>query len=376
MKILYSCLSKSWGGMEMVTLTGMIQLMKRGIHVELLCAAESRIHIEANNLGIIIHPVRAGGYFHPFSSLKLAFIIRKMNFDIIHTHASKDLWVIVPSLQFLRRKIPLILTKHIGSFIEKKDLLHRRLYRYVTKAIAISSAIKKNMIDSTPLNEEQIVLIPNGVDVSKFDPGSITGDKIRSEFNIEQNELLIGMMARFSPGKGHEEFIRAASELNREYDNLSFIIIGEASRGENIYEQEIKTSAVKSGLQNLIFTGYRSDIPELLAAIDIFVFPSHAEAFGIALIEAMAMEKPSVCSASEGVLDIAVDNQTSLLFEKQNAADLKDKIEILINNPDKRKSFAGAARKRVLDNFNIDAVTDRICSLYNELAPSHSPMDE
>jgi glycosyltransferase involved in cell wall biosynthesis len=353
--------------MEMVTLTGLKQLMKRGIHVELLCAAESRIHIEANNLGIIIHPVKAGGYFHPFSSLRLAFIIQKMNFDIIHTHASKDLWVIVPSLQFLRRKIPLVLTKHIGSFIEKKDLLHRRLYRYVTKAIAISSAIKKNMIDTTPLSEDQIVLIPNGVDISKFDPGVITGKKVRKEFSIKQDELLIGMMARFSRGKGHEEFISAASALKKEYNNLRFIVIGEASRGEDIYEQQIKNSAAESGMEDLIFTGYRSDIPELLAAIDIFVFPSHAEAFGIALIEAMAMQKPSVCSASEGVLDIAVADQTSLLFEKQNAADLKDKIRILINEPDKRGALALAARKRVLDNFNLDAVTGRVCSLYEEL---------
>ncbi len=351
----------------MVTLTGIKQLMKRGIQVELLCAAESRIHIEANNLGIIIHPLNAGSYFHPFSSLRLSFIIKKMNFDIIHTHASKDLWIIVPSLQFLRKKIPLVLTKHIGSYIEKKDLLHRRLYRYVTKAIAISSAIKKNIIDTTPLNEDQIVLIPNGVDTSKFDPETISSEKVRNEFSIKRDEILIGMMARFSPGKGHEEFINAASELKKEYNNLRFIIIGEASRGEDVYEHKIKASAENLGLHALIFTGYRNDITELLAAIDIFVFPSHAESFGIALIEAMAMQKPSVCSASEGVLDIAVDNQTSLLFEKQNDTDLKDKIKILINNPDKREEFARAARKRVLENFNIETVTDRIFNLYNEL---------
>ncbi len=351
----------------MVTLTGIKQLMKRGIHVELICAAESRIHIEANNLGIIIHPVKAGGYFHPFSSLRIAFIIRRMKFDIIHTHASKDLWVIVPALQFLGKKIPLILTKHIGSFIEKRDILHRRLYRYVTKAVAISTVIKNNMADTTPLKGDQIVLIPNGVDTLRFNPETVSVERVRNEFNIKPEELLIGMMARFSPGKGHEEFISSAAELDKQYKNLHFIVIGEASRGEDTYEQEIKSKAEKAGLQNIIFTGYRSDIPELLAAIDIFVFPSHAEAFGIALIEAMAMRKPSVCSASEGVLDIAVDNETSLLFEKQNTADLAAKLKILIDDKDKRKVFAGAARKRVMEKFNIDSVTESVCSLYEEL---------
>lgn len=366
MKILYSCLSKSWGGMEMVTLTGLKQLLKRGIHVELLCTAESRIHIEANNLGIILHPVKAGKYFHPFSSLRIAFIIKKINFDIIHTHSSKDLWVIVPSLQILRKKIPLILTKHVGSFIVKKDFLHRRLYNYVTKAIAISSVIKKNLLETTPLRDEQIVLIPNGVDTEKFNPEKTDVRSIKRKFKIEE-KIVIGMMARFSPGKGHEEFIRAAVELNKKHDNLYFIVIGEASRGEHQYESEIKSLAEKLNLYNIIFTGYRSDIPELLAALDIFIFPSHAEAFGIALIEAMAMEKPTVCSASDGVLDIAIDKQTSLLFEKGNSSALEEGINKLIDNPELRKFYSKAARQRILENFNIDLITDRICKLYNEL---------
>ncbi len=353
----------------MVTITGIKQLIKRGIHVELLCAAESRIHIEANNLGIILHPVKARGYFHPLTSLRIAFIIRKINFDIIHTQASKDLWVLVPALQFLRRRIPLILTKHIGSFIEKKDFLHRRLYRYVTKAIAISTAIKNNMLETTPLSADRIVLIPNGVDTQKFNPDLVSGNEVRKEFRIGKDEILIGMMARFSPGKGHEEFIKAASDLNKEFSNLSYIIIGEASRGEDEYADRIKAYALELKLDNLYFTGYRSDVPELLAGLDIFVFPSHAEAFGIALIEAMAMQKPSVCSASEGVLDIALDGQTSLLFEKQNAEDLAIKVKSLISDPGKRKKFSLAARQRVLQEFNIDSITEKTIALYRQLIP-------
>jgi glycosyltransferase involved in cell wall biosynthesis len=120
-------------------------------------------------------------------------------------------------------------------------------------------------------------------------------------------------------------------------------------------------------LDNLVFTGYRSDIPEMLAALDIFVFPSHAEAFGIALVEAMAMEKPTVCSASDGIFDIAVDNKTSYLFEKENASELQEKLKLLIDNPGIRLTFAKVSRERVLENFNINIVTDRICNLYSDL---------
>jgi glycosyltransferase involved in cell wall biosynthesis len=367
MNVLYSCLSKSWGGMEMITLTGIKELLKRGIHVELLCAAESRIHIEANNLGILIHPVNAGSYFHPVSSIRVSLIIRKMNFDIIHTHASKDLWLLVPSLQLLSRRIPLILTKHIGSFIVKKDFLHKRLYGYVTRTIAISSIIKKNLLDTTPLREDQIVLIPNGIDTEKFNPDKTAGEKIRNEFNISSDEILIGMMARFSPGKGHEEFIKSAAELNKKYKSLKFIIVGEASRGEDSYAEEIKLLAKKLNLDNLIFAGYRTDIPETLASMDIFVFPSHAEAFGLALTEAMAMEKPTICSASDGVLDIAVDGVTSYLYEKRNKDDLVIKLSKIINDPEVRNSFGKEGRKRILEEFNLEKVTEQVLKLYEDL---------
>ena len=101
--------------------------------------------------------------------------------------------------------------------------------------------------------------------------------------------------------------------------------------------------------------------------MDIFVFPSHSEAFGIALAEAMSMAKPSVCSNADGILDIAVDNETSYLFENKNAGDLLIKIELLLNSPDTRVKFGKAARKRAIENFNIDVLTDKVISIYDEL---------
>lgn len=366
MKILFSCLSKSWGGLEMITLTSIQQLLKRDIKVELICSANSRIHIEANNMGIMLHPIKASGYFHPVTTMRLSLLIRSNNYSLVHAQASKDLWLLVPALFLANSKIPLFLTKHVGSFIVKKDLLHKLLYKRLTRLFAISTAIKKNLIETTSVKPQNIIILPNGIDTNKFDPEKINGRKVRKEFNITSEEIVIGMLARFTPGKGHEEFLLAAKELNKEYLNLKFLVVGEPSRGENEYAEKIKQLARNYELNNLIFTGYREDIPEVLAAMDIFAFPSHSESFGIALVEAMVMKKPSVCSNSEGVLDIAVDGETSYLFENRNANDLKAKMKLLIDSKDTRHKFGENARRRVIENFEIESVTDKVLKIYQD----------
>ena len=366
MRILYSCLSKSWGGLEMYTLTSIQQLLKRDIKVELLCSAESRIHIEANNLGIMLHPIKASGYFHPVTTIQLSLLIRNNNYSLVHTQVSKDLWLLVPALFLANSKIPLFLTKQVGSFIVKKDFLHRLLYNRLKKIFSISTAVKNNLIETTPVNPEDIINLPNGIDTTKFDPGKINGKKVRKEFNIKSEEIVIGMLARFSPGKGHEEFLWSAKELSKEYGNLKFLIVGEPSRGEVEYGDEIKQLAQNYDLNNLIFSGFRADTPEVLAAMDIFAFPSHSEAFGIALVEAMAMEKPSVCSGAEGILDIAIDGETSYLFENKNADDLKAKLKLLIDSEETRNRFGKNARKRVIENFDIESVTDKVLKIYQD----------
>ena len=272
MKILYSCLSKSWGGMEMVTLTGIKQLLKRNIKVELLCISESRMQLEANNLGIIIHPIKIGKVLNPFSILKISAILKSGWFDLIHSHASKDLWLLVPALKLLNSKIPIVFTKHVGSNINKKDYLHSKIYNRVNLAIAISSVIKNNLIMTTLLTEAKIKIIFNGIDLEQFNPGKANGSKIRNKLNINENEILIGMTGRVSPGKGHEEFLFAANQLSKRISNVKFIVVGEASRGEEKYAASIKQLAQNYDLKNIYFVGFRTDIPDVLASVDIFVF--------------------------------------------------------------------------------------------------------
>lgn len=367
MKILITCLSKSWGGMEMYTLLTAVQLRKRNYNVDLLCYPGSRFHREAEreNFTIIISSFKK--YFHPLEIISIAGTLNKKNYDIIHSGSSKDLWLLVPALKISRSKTPLLLSKHVGSFITKKDIFHKWIYNRVTYALAISNVIKKNLVETTPLPEEKILLLHNGIDTKKFDPEKVNRTKVRNEFSIEPDELLIGMMARFSPGKGHEEFLYAAEDLLAKHNNLRFMIVGEPSRGEVEYGEEIKSLARKLNISGkTIFTGFRKDTPEVIAAMDVFVFPSHAEAFGLALTEAMSMGKPSVCSNSDGVLDIAVDGITSYLFQKQNWQNLSEKIELLISSSQKRNEFGLAARKRAEEMFDIETFTDKLINIYKQ----------
>ncbi len=365
MKVLCSCLSRSWGGMEMYFITTVKQLIARDIKVEILCYPESRIHLESNSLNILIHTIKASRYFHPLEAFHLKEILNNGNYDIIHSHASKDLWVLVPALKMIKSTAPLLLTKHVGSFVIKKDFFHKWLYKRVSFAIAISEVIKKNLVETCPLSEDKIQLLHNGILLENFNPRQANRKGIRDEFGIKENELLIGMLARFSPGKGHEEFLSAAESLSAKHDNLKFIVVGEASKGEGDYAEHIKQKAAERKLQNIIFAGFRSDTRDVLSAMDVFVFPSHAEAFGLALVEAMAMKLPSVCSNSDGILDIAVDGVTSFLFEKKNWKELADKIELLVQSPSQRNEMGDAARKRVEENFALEVHMDKLLNVYS-----------
>lgn len=358
--------------MEMFTVECVLRLKQKDVETELVCYPDSKIHIEAEKKGIKTIPIKASGYFHPLGILKLSRIIKCNKYDLVHTQASKDLWVLVPALKMFGSGIPLIMSKQVGSFIIKKDFLHQALYKRVSAAFAISNVIKKNLLETTNIPENRIFIVHNSVDVERFNPILIDQQKVRNEFNISEKSLVIGMLARFSHGKGHEEFLRAARELLHKYPHLIFMIAGEASRGEDQYAESIKRLARELLIEkNVIFTGFRSDTPEVLAAMDIFAFPSHSEAFGIALAEAMAIGKPSVCSNSDGVLDIAVDKVTSFLFKKQDYIDLKTKLDLLIASPELRSRFGEEARKRIVENFNTEHLTDKTITIYKTLSESN-----
>jgi len=368
-RLLHTCFSRSWGGLELYCLDLCRLLQDRGYEVWLACPAGSRIQREARLKGVQTIPLSVSGYFHPLLLKRLAGFLRSHQVSLIHCHQSKDLATVVPAMIFSRRRLPVILTKSVGSYIMKRDLFHRFTYSHVSRVLAISSVIHGNVLSTTPVPPERVQTLHFPVDTERFDPDCVDPHTVRREYALGEKTPVVGFVGRFSPGKGHEELLAAAAILKQRYGNVRYLVAGEASYGEESYEGEIRALARRSGVDDMItFTGFRADIPEIMAAMDLFVFPSHAEAFGMVLIEAMAMGRPVVSTNCDGVLDIVVDGVTGLYVEPGRGDQLATAIACLLDDPPLRERMGKAGRERAVRLFDRRAHLDEIEAIYETLA--------
>jgi glycosyltransferase involved in cell wall biosynthesis len=368
LSILQTCFSRSWGGLEMQALELSAGLRERGHRVTLAAPDGSRLALEAVRLNVRLLPLNVSGYFHPLLLARLRKTLRADAVDIIHCQHSRDLATVVPAMQTCGRTIPIVLSKRVGSYIAKKDLFHRYTHRALSRVLAISTVIHQNVLDTTPVPPERVLTLHDAVDTSLFSAEAVDPFTVRREAGIPDDALVVGFVGRFSPGKGLEELLQAAHLLLRNYPAVRYLIVGEASHGEKGYADTIHELSRRLGLQDVaVFAGYRSDIPSVMASFDILAFPSHAESFGVVLIEAMAMGKPVVSTNCDGVLDIVLDNLTGITVPPKDPPALAHGLERLITHPDLCRSMGAAGRARVLEHFDRNVQLRKLEEIYYSL---------
>jgi glycosyltransferase involved in cell wall biosynthesis len=362
--ILQTCFSPSWGGLELQALEVSRHLLARGHRLTLACPPSTRLAQEASDIPTLL--LRVHGYVHPFLVARLAQEIRHREITIIHCQHSRDLATVVPAMLLSGRRPALLLSKRVGSYIQKKDVLHRLTHRPIDRILAVSDVIHRNVLETLPISPDRVLTLHDAIDTVRFSPRS--PGMLRRELGIDEGALLIGFVGRFSPGKGHEELMRAASMLRPRYPDVRYLVVGEASYGEEDYAREVRALARQLGVDDLvIFAGFRRDIPEVMAALDVFAFPSHAESFGVVLIEAMAMERPSVSTNCDGVLDIMVDGETGFMVPPKNAQALAHGLARLLEDPALRQRIGKASRQRVLKFFDRERQIDRLEEIYEQV---------
>jgi glycosyltransferase involved in cell wall biosynthesis len=358
--------SISWGGLEMNILKLACKLREKGHTIIIACNPEGRLFQQAKESFDV---VEFGSEFkNDFKSVRK--ILKRDKFDVIHIFRSGDVNKMILSLFGNYHKSVLIFDPQIGVGVKKKDPFHKFIYQKLDAVIAISKDVADGFIRNLPVKMEKVRVIHLGVDVEKFKFRKDGRERIRGEFNLG-DDIVLGVVSRFSPGKGHEELFRAFKILNQEFKNLKLLIVGEPTVGEIDYFSNLKNLEKELGIgESTIWTGFRKDVPDILSAIDIFVAPSHAEAFGLSLVEAMAVGLPVVATKNAGFLDIIDDGVNGLFFERGNHIDLAEKIEMLIKDKTLAKRLGEKASETAREKFSFEKYVNSVENLYLELLKS------
>ena len=228
--------------------------------------------------------------------------------------------------------------------------------------IAISES-QKNIFKNMPEVASKLSVVPNGLDLSKF--SRLETKAFRKEFNVDDNEFLVGMVGLISEHKGVEEYLIACAKVAEKIPNLKIVIVGpDHSR---IYLKRIKKLCAKLQIENrMIFTGFREDIPNIMSSLDLLITPSRQEAFGRVLLEAMAVGTPVIASDVGGIPEVISSNDVGILVPPENPGRFAEEMIGLLKNENRRKVIAANARRLVEEKFSIQLHVQRIQSIYDE----------
>jgi glycosyltransferase involved in cell wall biosynthesis len=209
------------------------------------------------------------------------------------------------------------------------------------------------------------VRIYNGIETDLFRPEAMAEKRlfIREEFSIGDVELVIGSVGRLVWQKGFEFFLQSMPALLRDVPSARFILVGEGPLRKTLEEQ---AASLDLGTK-LLFTGQRNDIGDLMAAMDMVIIPSLLEGFPMVTLEAMAMEKPIIATAIDGITEQITDGCEGLLIPPRNPPALAMAMRRLANDPTGRRALGIAARRRVVRDFSVQRMIADTLGVYETL---------
>lgn len=331
--------------------------------------------VQIGKMGIRVERLGLTTWRDVYTFKKYLSLIDEEKIDIVHAHTvPADFWGCLIARAFKHRKT--IVTLH--GLDSKKTFISKLQYKILNlcltdRIIACSNLLKNIAINENFASSDKIEVIPNQVDITVFNPGK-KGEKIRTEYNISNDTVIIGSIGRFIKRKGFEICLQVFAEVKKRHPRSKFILCGYGEE-EGFYRTTAKDLNIES---NVIFTGPRMDVNEVMAAIDILLFtPLCSEGFGKVLIEAMASGKPVVASNVYPTPEIVIDGRTGFLpfpekpletMEKVDVDPFVKKILYLIENNEIRKTMGLEGRRIVEEKYSTKVVMKQTETLYERVS--------
>ena len=295
---------------------------------------------------------------------RLAGLFRRRRIDAVVTVGAGDkmFW---GRLAAWRADVPVVLSAlHSTGWPDGVGRLNRRLTPITDGFIGVASEHGRYLVEIERFPAAKVHVIPNGVDVQRFQP-SDAGQAIRRELGIAPGTPLAGIVAALRPEKNHELLLRAMVEVRTQVKNAELLIVGDGSE-----RPAIESLVTQLGLQKAVhLVGTRSDIPALLAALDVFVLTSRMEANPVSILEAMATGKPVVAPRVGSIAESVVDGVTGFLTRPHDVEPVAERLVQLLGDRALAAETGAAGRQCVVEHWSLERMVEGyeqlIADVYN-----------
>ena len=297
---------------------------------------------------------------------RLARHIRRERVQIVHAYNFYgNVFAIPPSR--LAAPVTIASIRDRAPYLTPMQKRVQRLACQFADCILTNAAAVKDWLVDEGYDGAKVTVIPNGVDLTRFDVRP-PREALRRELGLADTTPLVGVVSRLTKLKGLEHFIEAAALLRRRLPDARFLVIGETSPMNREYLPELQRYADERGVgDRVIFTGIRSDVPAILASLDVSVMPSLNEALSNVLLESMAAGAPTVATCVGGTPEALADGATGLLVKPGDSRALADAIGTLLTDRAMAEVLGHAARARIADCYSVRRMVRATEDVYLDL---------
>jgi glycosyltransferase involved in cell wall biosynthesis len=353
--ILHTEASRGFGGQEIRILTEVRWLCDHGWPALIAAQPESRLLAEAQAAGlpVVAVPMRHALELRAFVALRR--LTKNRDIGLIHTHSSVDSWLAALTGKSLR--LPIVRSRHVSIRVHRRGAL---VYALADRIITSGATIKA-VVAAAGVNPDKIVSIPTGVDLGRFHP-RVSGNRIRAELGLDGPA--VGIVANVRGSKGHRYFLEAAREVLRKRCDSRFVIAG-----DGVGFDDVRRQVAEMGLEReVLMTGFRRDVPELMAALDVLVVAStKSEGIPQVILQALAVATPVAASAVGGIPEIIRDGENGRLVPPADSHALAETILWLLNDPIRAREMARVGQAQVRGGHTVDIMMGRTTAVYREL---------
>lgn len=238
------------------------------------------------------------------------------------------------------------------------NIMHRCAKRWATRVIGNSPKVLDAFFPEWH-GDDKFAVVRNGVDLNKFSP-DVSGQSIRQELGVSSDCIIIGHVGSFRSAKNHKVLLQSFAKLKAQLDNVHLLLVGDGSMRDNI-ENLIKQLGIA---EHVTLAGVQKDVPKMLAAMDIFFYPSLYEGMPNALIEAMACGLPIVVSNIGEILEIIPPGFETQLFAADDVQGFAGALKRLCLDKATRKQLGFQGRQHVEKHFSLQASADELCRYF------------